>query len=193
MELGKRLKEYRARLGMTQDDLAERLYVSRQTVSSWENDKSYPDIHSLLMLSGLFSVSLDTLVKGDIETMKETINRESIHIFKRYNRLFAILLIVCIVSLLPLYRWAGIPGIILWALLFAVTLYFGWRLEKIKKDNDIHTYREIVAFTNGEKLDEIEKAREQGKRRYQQFAFMAGSAAVGVFIAWVISLVIRLF
>ena len=193
MELGKRLKEYRARLGMTQDDLAERLYVSRQTVSSWENDKSYPDIHSLLMLSDLFSVSLDTLVKGDIETMKETINRDSIRIFKRYNRLFAILLLVCIVSLIPLYRWAGIPGIILWVPLFAVTLYFGWRLEKLKKDNDIHTYREIVAFTSGEKLDEIEKAREQGKRRYQQFAFMAGSAAVGFFIAWVISLVIRLF
>ena len=63
MELGKRLKEYRNRLGITQDDLAEKLYVSRQTVSAWENDKTYPDIHSLLMLSDLFDVSLDTLVK----------------------------------------------------------------------------------------------------------------------------------
>ena len=66
MELGKRLKELRNRKGMTQDELAERLFVSRQTISSWENDKSYPDIHSLLMISELFSVSLDTLVKGDI-------------------------------------------------------------------------------------------------------------------------------
>ena len=38
MELGKRLKEYRNQSGMTQDDLAERLYVTRQTISSWEND-----------------------------------------------------------------------------------------------------------------------------------------------------------
>ena len=69
MELGKRLKEYRARAGMTQDELAEKLFVSRQTISSWENDKSYPDIHSLLMLGEVFGVSLDTLVKGDIEIM----------------------------------------------------------------------------------------------------------------------------
>ena len=193
MELGARLKEYRNNHGMTQDELAERLYVTRQTISSWENDKSYPDIHSLLMLSDLFSVSLDTLVKGDIEIMKEKIDQETIRNFKRYNLIYAVLLLVSIVSVIPLYRWAGIPGIILWALLFAVTMYFGWRLEKIKKENDIHTYREIVAFTNGEKLDDIEKAREQGKRHYQQFAFMVGSAAAGFVLAWVISKIIRLF
>ena len=60
MELGKRIRDLRNQHSMTQDDLAERLYVSRQTVSSWENDKSYPDIHSLLMISDLFNVSLDT-------------------------------------------------------------------------------------------------------------------------------------
>ena len=75
MELGKRLKEFRNQSGMNQDELAERLYVTRQTISSWENDKSYPDIHSLLMLGDLFNVSLDTLVKGDIEIMKEKIDQ----------------------------------------------------------------------------------------------------------------------
>ena len=74
MELGARLKEYRNNHGMTQDELAERLYVTRQTISSWENDKSYPDIHSLLMLGEVFDVSLDTLVKGDIEIMKEKVS-----------------------------------------------------------------------------------------------------------------------
>ena len=191
MELGKRLKELRNQLGMTQDDLAERLYVTRQTISSWENDKSYPDIHSLLMLSDLFSVSLDTLVKGDIEIMKEKIDQASIDSFKRYNRVFAILLPLCVVSLIPLYRWLSIPGIAIWVLLFAVTLYFGFRLEKMKKEQDIHTYREIVAFTNGEKLDDIEKAREEGKRPYQQFLFLVLGAAAGFVIAWVVSLFIR--
>ena len=51
MELGKRIKEYRNTAQMTQEDLAEKMFVSRQTISNWENDKSYPDIHSLLMLS----------------------------------------------------------------------------------------------------------------------------------------------
>ena len=48
MELGKRIKEYRNTAQMTQEDLAEKMFVSRQTISNWENDKSYPDIHSLL-------------------------------------------------------------------------------------------------------------------------------------------------
>ena len=71
MELGKRIREYRNIAGWNQDELAEKMFVSRQTISNWENDKSYPDIQSLLLLSNLFEVSLDKLVKGDIEKMKE--------------------------------------------------------------------------------------------------------------------------
>ena len=190
MELGTRLKEYRNRLGMTQDDLAERLFVSRQTVSAWENDKTYPDIHSLLMLGDLFSVSLDTLVKGDIEIMKEKIDQSDIRSFKRDSNIFAVLLLTSIVSLIPLYRWIGIPGLILWAVLFAVTIYYCVKVERVKKQQDIYTYREIVAFTNGEKLDSIEKAREQGKRHYQQIILMLVCAVLGVRAAWLISLII---
>ena len=78
MELGQRLKDCRAAAGMTQEGLADRLYVSRQTISSWENDKSYPDIHSLLMISNLFGVSLDSLIKGDIEIMKEKVEQTKV-------------------------------------------------------------------------------------------------------------------
>ena len=162
MELGKRLKEYRARAGMTQDELAEKLFVSRQTISSWENDKSYPDIHSLLMLGEVFGVSLDTLVKGDIEIMKEKIDGETIRSFKRDSNIFAVLLVAVAVSLIPLSRWAGIWGIGAWVLLFAAAMFYALKLEKVKKQQDIRTYKEIVAFTNGEKLDGIEKAREEG-------------------------------
>ena len=190
MELGKRLKEYRNRLGITQDDLAEKLYVSRQTVSAWENDKTYPDIHSLLMLSDLFDVSLDTLVKGDIEIMKETIDRTDIRSFRRDSNLFTVLLLLCIITVIPLYKWLGIPGFIIWGVLFAVTIYFAVRVEKVKKAQDIYTYREIVAFTNGEKLDSIEKAREEGKRHYQQIALALGAAAIGLAVAWLFSLII---
>ena len=190
MELGKRLKEYRNQSGMTQDELAERLYITRQTISNWENDKSYPDIHSLLMLGDLFNVSLDTLVKGDIEIMKEKIDQADIRSFKRDSNIFAVLLLTSMVSLIPLYRWIGIPGLILWAVLFAVTIYYCVKVERVKKEQDIHTYREIVAFTNGEKLDSIEKAREQGKRHYQQIILMLACAVLGCLAAWVISLII---
>lgn len=191
MELGKRLKEYRNRLGITQDDLAEKLYVTRQTISSWENDKSYPDIHSLLMLGDVFNVSLDTLVKGDIEIMKEKIDETKVKGFMRNSCIYGALLLACIVLFIPLYKWLGIPGLIIWGLLFAAAMYFCMKVEKVKKENDVHTYQEIVAFTNGEKLDNIEKAREEGKRNYQKlFAFLA-CAAVGFTVAWVMSLIVK--
>ena len=73
MELGNQIKAHRAVLSLSQEELAEKVYVTRQTISNWENEKSYPDIHSLLLLSSLFNVSLDQLIKGDIEKMKEII------------------------------------------------------------------------------------------------------------------------
>ncbi|MCI6548589.1 MAG: helix-turn-helix domain-containing protein, partial [Coriobacteriaceae bacterium] len=65
MEVGKNIRQYRSNLSLSQDDLAEKVFVSRQTISNWENDKSYPDVHSLILLCTIFDVSLDQLVKGD--------------------------------------------------------------------------------------------------------------------------------
>ena len=187
MELGKRLKNYRTGAGMNQEELAEKLYVSRQTISSWENDKSYPDIHSLLMLSDLFHVSLDELVKGDIEIMKEKVKETKIKSFQRDSNIFTVLIMVCIVSALPLYKWLGIPGVAIWGLIAAAMIYYAFKIEKVKKEEDIHTYKEIVAFMNGEKLDGIEKAREEGKRRYEPILKLLAGAAVGAVVALILS------
>ena len=190
MELGKRLKDLRNQNNMTQDELAERLFVSRQTISSWENDKSYPDIHSLLMISELFSVSLDTLVKGDIEIMKEKIDQGTIHTFKKTSNIYGILLIICIVSFVPLYKWLSWWGLAIWLPLFALAMFFCIRVEKMKKEQDIHSYKEIVAFVNGEKLDDINKAREEGKRNYQKVIAFLGAGLFTALVLWLISLIV---
>ena len=65
MEIGKKLKEVRMKSNLTQEQVAEKLFVSRQTISNWENEKSYPDIISIIKLSDLYSISLDELLKGD--------------------------------------------------------------------------------------------------------------------------------
>lgn len=65
MEIGKKLKNARIKAGLTQEKAAEKIDVSRQTISNWENEKSYPDIISVIALSDLYSVSLDELLKGD--------------------------------------------------------------------------------------------------------------------------------
>lgn len=77
MEIGKKIKEARVASGLTQEQVAEELHISRQTISNWENEKSYPDIVSVVRMSDLYSVSLDELLKGDgkmLEHLEESTN-----------------------------------------------------------------------------------------------------------------------
>ena len=78
MEVGTQIKKYRSDMGISQEELAEKVYVSRQTISNWETGKNYPDIHSLLLLKSLFNVSLDDLLREDIELIKNEIQETEI-------------------------------------------------------------------------------------------------------------------
>ena len=71
MKLGKKITEIRKQKNMTQEDLAEKFHVTRQTISNWENGKSYPDIETLVCISNEFNVSLDMLLKGDKDMVKK--------------------------------------------------------------------------------------------------------------------------
>ena len=70
MDFSTQIKQQRQQLGLTQADVASQLFVTRQTISNWENEKSYPDIISVIALSDLYSISLDDLLKGDREMME---------------------------------------------------------------------------------------------------------------------------
>ncbi|MGM0218078.1 helix-turn-helix transcriptional regulator [Enterococcus sp. AZ126] len=65
MEIGKLLKIRREQKNLTQQQVAAKFHVTRQTVSRWENDKSYPNIDTLVELSFFFDFSLDEILKGD--------------------------------------------------------------------------------------------------------------------------------
>lgn len=70
MNVSNQIKKFRERDGYSQEFLAEKMFVSRQTISNWENDKSYPDIHNLLIMCQLFKVSLDELVEDDLKNVQ---------------------------------------------------------------------------------------------------------------------------
>mgnify|MGYP000618135430 CR=1 FL=1 len=76
MEIGKKLKNARVQSGMTQENVAEKINVSRQTISNWENEKSFPDIVNVIKLSDLYNISLDQLLKGD-EAMIEHLEKST--------------------------------------------------------------------------------------------------------------------
>lgn len=64
-ELHERLKSLRIERELTQQDIADKLFVSRQAVSNWENNKNFPDLKSIVLLSELFQISLDDFLKGE--------------------------------------------------------------------------------------------------------------------------------
>ena len=186
MELGSGIRKRRQALGLSQDELAERIYATRQSVSNWENGRTCPDIKSLLLLAEVFSASLDDLVKGDIAEMKKQIDEKEKAAFRRdsaiYTALFAAMLVTC-VPLALLWRWWGLAA---WSVLAAVAFAWSFRVEKWKKKFDIQTYKEIVSFTEGKTLSEIEKAREEGKRPYQKVLLAAGAGVLGVVVSIVL-------
>ena len=193
MELGKQIKKHRQEVQLSQEELAERVYVSRQTISNWENDKSYPDVNSLVLLSETFQISLDNLIKGDIEVMKDVIQKEEIEKMKRYGRIYTIMLIATAVSAVPLFMLLGVWSLIPWGIIWGISMYFAFMLEKIKKDNDVQTYKEIVAFSEGQLLDDIQKQREIGKRPYQKILLVIGSGLITFAVCVLIGLLMHVF
>lgn len=91
MEIGKKLKSVRLQKGFTQEAVAEKIQVSRQTISNWENEKSYPDIVSIVNLSNLYDISLDELLKEDKHMLEHL--EESTNIVKSNKRLVAAVII----------------------------------------------------------------------------------------------------
>lgn len=182
MELGAQIRKLRTEQGLSQDALAERVFVSRQSVSNWETGRTYPDLKSLLLLSEAFGVSLDTLVKGDFETMKQEIDGQELAAFQRDSNIFTGFFLATLLTPVPLLKYLDWLGAVIWIVIVGLGMYYAYRMEKHKKKYDVQTYKEILAFTEGKPLDEIEKAREEGKRGYQKAFLVIGAGALGLVV-----------
>lgn len=194
MELAARLKEHRNRLGLSQEETAARIFVSRQTISNWETDRTYPDVQSLLLLSELFDTSIDELVKGDVETMEKTIGND----WKKMERLTAAgwALIVAGVaafvagiaahtapsSLVPYFTESELLGLVVFFGFWIAGMVLLVRVDRLKKKNDLVTYRDILAYSKGE---EPARDSESFGRRYPWAAAalkLFVGLAVGLFV-----------
>lgn len=149
MEIGRQIKKYRQEQKFSQDELAEKIFVTRQTISNWENDKNYPDIKK----------------------------------FKNAGTIYTILLIASIILAVPLTYIFGKVGWVVWMAIYAVTMVYSIQVSKLQKKHNIKTYREIVAFTEGRTLDELERSCERGKRPYQEIIFIVGTGVIAIIVA----------
>lgn len=184
MELHNQIKVLRLENNLSQEELADKIYVTRQSISNWETGKNYPDIHSLLLMSSLFNVSLDQLIKGDLEIMKEEIKYIDKEQFNQDGKIFTFLFFGSIIATVPIVYFFKIYGWLAIIFLYILMFVYAVKVERHKKNYDIQSYKEILAFTNGETLDEITKQREIGKRGYQKFLLAVGAGIFGFIITY---------
>ena len=87
MDIGNQIRERRQQRGWAQDELAQKLYATRVTVSHWETNKTLPDVQSMLLLANLFDTTIDELVRGSVDEMQDMVERD-----ERRTRAYAIAL-----------------------------------------------------------------------------------------------------
>ena len=149
MELAGQIKKHRQALGISQEALAEKIYVSRQTISNWETARTYPDVQSLLLLSVAFDISI-------VETMEESVRKADHSLIWMYaaEMLLTVIAIVALFFALDSFieknTTSGFACLLVFAATFATALGLSFAVKKAKVRNNILTYQEILAFCAGE-------------------------------------------
>ena len=103
MEYNEKLRELRVNSGMSQDDLADKLHVARQTVSKWEQGVNEPDIYTLKQYAAIFNVTIDEII-GDVEQ----VNKSAIRLRKASKALFLVstlFTVFCVLVVFILFRF----------------------------------------------------------------------------------------
>lgn len=98
MNIGEQINNLRKQHGLSQDDFANLFNVSRQTISNWENSKSYPDLEMIIKVSDYFKISIDELLKNDVQTVKKIDNEK-----KTKKKYLILLLVLCFLGTVTIW------------------------------------------------------------------------------------------
>lgn len=184
MDIGKRIREYRKIYNLSQEQLADKIFVSRQTVSNWENNKTYPDIQIIVSLSILFNVSLDELIREDLEEMKMKISNNKAT--KRADIYSLIMICSTILASLSIGLVVALPeSKFIWIVpvtLFLPALWSSFVLEKFKRNNDLKTYKEILAFSQNKDVEVLRKKKDARRTRIEKGIIVLGYAGLTLLI-----------
>ncbi|KAF2506355.1 helix-turn-helix domain-containing protein [Enterococcus faecalis] len=195
MEIGKRIREYRKIYNLSQEQLADKIFVSRQTVSNWENDKTYPDIQIIVSLSILFNVSLDELIREDLEEMKMKISNKKAN--KRADIYSLIMICSTILASLSIGLVVALPeSKLIWIvpiILFLPAVWSSFVLEKFKRNNDLKTYKEILAFSQNKDVEMLRERRSPRRIRIEKGIIVLGYVGITLFICLIAISIANLF
>ncbi|WP_412989388.1 helix-turn-helix domain-containing protein [Pediococcus siamensis] len=132
MNISEKLKQCRKNKSLTQVQVAEKLHVSRKTVSGWENDRSYPDINSFVKLSDLYGISLDSLLRDDrVLNYYKKQDQENIRIHKIAKITYICNFFLWLISYIEFFRIGGlhlliIPVLLILNIIIFISHYENW-------------------------------------------------------------------
>ncbi len=169
MELAEQIRKRRTEKGLSQEELAKTIFVSRQTISNWETDRTYPDVESLLLLSRLFGTSTDELIGSDADALRRIVHDDAqkLRWLSWVATISTVLGIVFFVGLSA--AWSdpsgvgglskgNMAGIAIFVPLWAIGLGAAIATERLKRKHDLVTYREIIAFSRQEEVPNSDDA-----------------------------------
>ncbi|WP_414052025.1 helix-turn-helix domain-containing protein [Macrococcus animalis] len=177
MDVGNQIRKYRKGMDFSQADLAEKIYVSSQTISNWENERSYPDLHNLIALSVLFNVSLDELVKGDVVEMRNVIDKSSM---SKYGNLMMVFIVLSVISIGPAIKFIGMYGLILPLVLWVIGYYYSIKVEQLKKKYNTRNMKEILDFMETGKIQNNSNSNTKQNKLEKVIIVIVFSAIAGV-------------
>ncbi len=153
MELGDKLKKLRKEQDYSQNQLADKLYVTAQAISKWENNKSIPDIINLVKLSDLYDVSLDDLIKQD-KKLQNKLSIDNIHlkIFRWFIFSMILMTSIPILILVKSHFFIFQHGIGTWLLigctiLFIISISMSLYCYIIKKSHFIFLWIALIMLS----------------------------------------------
>lgn len=113
--LGCRIKKFRKDRNLTQEELAKQLYVTRQTISKWENNKTIPDIHMLNSLCKIYAVNMELLINGEQQLHPTSGTNQTSHLLKVLSLIFNLLILfVLLFTLIQRSFFQHTHGIATW-------------------------------------------------------------------------------
>lgn len=153
MQFATMLKQRRTELQMTQQEMADRLFVTRQTVSRWENNLSYPNLDTLVEISNLLNLSLDSLLKGEMDVVsKISSDVRAKGRYKKYALIVTSILALIVTALLLLSYGRATQNQLIDRINPFLVTQVGYGVLPIKNKSEFDTFISDDPFGNGEWL-----------------------------------------
>lgn len=163
MKIGQHIYQLRTTQNLTQEELANKVYVTRQTVSNWERGYSYPDLQSLMTISEYFNISVHELLKEDLPTIERSLSMKAHQHFQQLSTEFTLLLIWFVISSIFSFYFFRENGLLLNLIISSPWLvYKSFQVDRYKSDYQLKTYQDISDFLAG-KITQATKTPSHSK------------------------------